>query len=136
MVFFGVLGFFIEFSKHKPSLTNFSGYAVALSLFACGVTICVATWLRYHGGPWSFFGIVMVAAAACRFGFASEIYLRGKFLLDPNSYLIATCLLCGVGCYCLIWGHLRKRHALQKTDGENLLCRNDSRTIPLQRNRR
>ena len=112
LAFFGTMGSLIEFSEGRPSSTNFYGYAVAVVLIASGVLTCVAARSHYGGGLWSFFGLICVAAAIVRFASASQVYMRGRDLISPVVFFSTTAVLWGVGCYCLIWGHLR--HQRQK----------------------
>ncbi len=107
LIFVGIMGLLIEFSKGKPSLTNFYGYVLAAVFVTSGALTCVAVRSHYGGGLWSFFGLVFVGAATGRFALVTELYMRSRHLISPAFFFSTTTALWGVGCYGLFWGHLR-----------------------------
>jgi hypothetical protein len=113
LVFLGILGLLVEFSKAKPSSTNYYVYVRAVVLIASGVLTFVAARSHYGGGYWSFVGLICVAAATVRFASASQLYMRGRHLISPVIFFSTTAVLWGVGCYGLIWGHMQ-RHRKKK----------------------
>jgi hypothetical protein len=113
LVFLGIVGLLIEFSKAKPSFANFYGYVLAVVLIASGVLTCVAARSNYGGGLWSFFGLVCVAATIGRLASVAQMYMENRHLVSPGIFYSTTAGLWGVGCYCLFWGHMR-RHREKK----------------------
>jgi len=107
LVFLGILGLLIEFSKATPSSTNFHGYVLGAVLIASGVLTGVAARFHYGGGLWSFIGLICVAAAIARVASAWQVYMQGRHFISPDFFYSMTAALWGVGCYCLVWGHIR-----------------------------
>jgi len=105
----GFLGFAVEYSEGKPSSTNFFGYILALLFLACGVIFFIGIRSCYRGGGWSFFGLLLVAAATAQFTSWMQLQLQGRQLLYPAAFCLTTAGLFGAGCYCLIWGHIRRQ---------------------------
>ena len=120
LIFLGIMGLMIEISKGTPSSTHFSGYVLAVALVASGALTCIAVRSRYGGGLWSFFGLLLLAATAYRFALASETYARKRDLLAPGVFFSTTAALCGVGFYCLIWGHIRRHRGTKISLGKDL----------------
>jgi hypothetical protein len=118
LIFLGALGLLIEFSKASPSSTNFYGCVLGTILIASGALTCVAVRLNYGGGLWSFFGSLFVAAAILRVAFAWQVYMQGGHFISPVVFHSITAGLWGVGCYCLVWGHMR--HHRKKATPSNL----------------
>ena len=106
LIALGILGLLVEFSGGKSS-SIFFGYVLGASLVICGGVICVATRAHYGGGLWSFCGLIFVAAATVRFAFVLDAHVGGRQLLSPGLFYSKIAALWGVGCYCLIWGHMR-----------------------------
>jgi len=118
LIFLGALGLLIEFSKVSPSSTNFYGYVLGTMLVASGALTCVAVRLNYGGGLWSFFGSLFVASAIVRVALAWQVYMQGRHFISPVVVNSITAGLWGVGCYCLVWGHMR--HHRKKAAPSNL----------------
>jgi len=112
LVFLGLMGLLTELEQKKLSSTNFSGYVRSVVLIASGALTWVAARFHYGGGLWSLFGLICSAAAFARFVSALQVNVRGRHLSSPEFFYSTTALLWGVGCYCLIWGHMR--HHRQK----------------------
>jgi hypothetical protein len=113
LLFLGVTGFFIQFKRGMLSSTNFQGYVLAIALTVSGGLTCGAVRVQYGGGLWSFVGVICSAIVIFRFANAIQIEMRGEFLVHPVDFFSKTAGLFGVGCYCLIWGHIR-RHRKRK----------------------
>jgi hypothetical protein len=88
-----------------------------------GVTTCVAARFRYGGGLRSFLGLLCITAAIARLAFAWQIDLQGRRLPSPAIFYTTTAFTWGLGCYCLIWGHMRHRRAKQNSLG-NVVSQN------------
>jgi hypothetical protein len=108
LLFLGVMGFLIELKHSMPSSRNFQGYVLAAAFAAGGAATCGAARFHYWGGLWSFAGIVCVTGVIFRFANAIQIGVRGGFVVDPFDFYSKTAALWVVGCYCLIWGHMRR----------------------------
>jgi hypothetical protein len=113
LIFIGTVGLVIELSREKPSSTNFYGYALAVVCITSGVLACVAAKSHYDGGPWFLFGLICVATCLSNIAFVSQLYMRGRHVAFPVITYSKIAGLWGVGCYCLIWGHMR-RHREKK----------------------
>jgi drug/metabolite transporter (DMT)-like permease len=111
LIFLGTTGLLVESSHGRPSSTNFKGYVDAVVIIVSGALTCVATRSHYGGGPWSFCGLILVAAAVGRLAFALQVYTRGAHFFHPERFYWMTAALWGAGCYCLVWGHIRCRRA-------------------------
>jgi hypothetical protein len=111
LILLGIMGLVIEIGEGAPTLRNFHGYALAGVLVGCGATTCVAAWLQYGGGLWSFSGLLFLAAATYRFALVSEMHMRSRQLVSPTVFFSTTAALCGVGFYCLVWGHIRRHRS-------------------------
>lgn len=109
----GVLGFLTELGKGMPSSTHFSGYVLAVVLVACGVLTCIAARLHYGGGLWSLLGLLLVAVGTCNLVSIWQAEIQGRHLISPVVSYSTIAALCGVGFYCLCWGHIR-RHGEKK----------------------
>ena len=106
----GVMGLLIELGKGMPSSKNFAGYVIAAVLVACGALTCIAVRLHYGGGLWSLLGLLFVAAGTVRLVSSTwQMELQGRHLISPDVPYATTAALCGVGFYCLCWGHFRRR---------------------------
>ena len=71
-----------------------------------GMLLCSAVW-TYGGGIYSLIGVTLVASAIIRAGFLLDIYLRGRHLISPVTNFALVASFWGVGCYCLVWGHMK-----------------------------
>jgi len=105
---FGALGFLIQLGEGMPSSTHFAGYVLAVVLVACGVLTCIAVRLHYGGGLWSLLGLLSVAAGALRLVSIWQAEIQGRHLNSPVVSYSTIATLCGVGFYCLSWGHIRR----------------------------
>ena len=103
----GIMGFIVEFSEGKASSTIVAGYMMAIVFVIWGPLLCLAVCWHYGGGAWSFIGAILVGYAMIHGGFSLDVYLRGRHFISPiiDFSIIAT--FWGVGCYCLVWGHMR-----------------------------
>ena len=104
----GVLGFLTELGNGMPSSTHFAGYVLAVVLGACGVFICIAVWLDYGGGLWSLLGLLLVASGTFRLVSIWQAEIQGRHLISPVVSYSTIAALCGVGFFCLSWGHIRR----------------------------
>jgi hypothetical protein len=120
LILLGFMGLMIEVGKGTPSFTNFHGYVLAGLFLACGAITCIAAWSQYGGGLWSFFGLLFLAAATFRFAIASEMHMRSRQLVSPAVFFSTTAALCGVGFYCLIWGHSRRHREARSSLRSNV----------------
>ena len=109
LVLLGVLGLLVELNKGKPSSTNFYGYVFAFLLLLCGVIVFLGIRSAYGGGAWSLFGLLLVAAASARFTSLLQGLINGRELRSPIIFFSTLTALWGAGCYCLAWGHIRRR---------------------------
>jgi hypothetical protein len=109
LMFLGVLGLLIESSRGKPSSTHFYGYVLAVLFLACGAIIFVGMRSAYGGGAWSLVGVLLVAAAIARITSMVQGLIQGRELRSPVVFCSTIAALWGVGCYCLAWGHIRRR---------------------------
>ncbi|MEJ0090983.1 MAG: hypothetical protein WDM80_14725 [Limisphaerales bacterium] len=115
----GIMGFIVEFSEGKSSSSIIAGYVMATMFFVWGVLLCSAVKLHYCGGVWSLVGITFVALAIIRAAFLLDIYLRGSHLIFSVLQFSLVAAFWGVGCYCLIWGHVR-HHRKKKSPNTRL----------------
>jgi hypothetical protein len=113
LLFLGVMGLLIEFSKAKPSSTNLYGYVLGVLFICSGVLTFIAVRRRYGGGLWSFFGLLCIGASIARLAIASQVYLQGRHFISPVTFYTVTATLWGMGCYFLIWGHIRRNQGSQ-----------------------
>ena len=114
---FGIMGLIAELSEGKESSTIVAGYMMAAVFIIWGTLLCLAVGLHYSGGAWSFSGVILVGCAMIFAGFSFDAHLKsGRAISSIDSSLIAT--LWVVGCYCLAWGHMRRR---QKLPANNVL---------------
>jgi len=108
MGFLVEMGFSVESSSGKNSSSVVLGYVIGAVFVICGVLLCLAVRLHYGGGLWSFLGVAFVAAAILRAAFMLDVFLRGShFLSSPFMFYSTVAAFWGIGCYCLVWGHMR-----------------------------
>jgi hypothetical protein len=109
----GVMGFIVEFNEGNKSSTIVAGYMMAAIFVIWGTLLCLAVARHYGGGAWSFFGAMLAGYAMIHTGFSLDVYLRGRHFISPIIDLSVVASSWGVGCYCLVWGHMR--HHRKKT---------------------
>ena len=105
---FGIMGLLIEFNKERPSSTNFYGYTIGALFFICGALTCIGVRLHYRGGLWSFCGLILIAAAIVRITFGLQTAMQGRHIIVPVPFYSSIVTLWVMGCYCLIYGHIRR----------------------------
>ena len=120
LIFLGVMGLLIEFSKVMPSSTNFYGYVLWVVLIVSGILICIAAWSHYGGGLWSFFGLMFIAETIGHLTFLAQVYMQHRHLTSPVSFFSTTAAFWGVGSYCLVWGHMRHHQKKVKPPNKSL----------------
>ena len=107
LMFVGVMGLLFEAEKGMPSSRHFYGYVLAVVLVTSGALIWIGARRRYGGGPWSVFGIILVAAAISASACLLELQVRHRPLAYPLTAYEMLAVFWGVSAYCLAYGHIR-----------------------------
>jgi hypothetical protein len=103
----GIMGFLVEISEGEKSSTIVAGYVMASVFVIWGTLLCLAVRFHYGGALWSAIGVILVTWAMIYSGFTLDSYLRGRHLTYPVRTFSLISIFWGVGCYCLVWGHMR-----------------------------
>ena len=109
LIFFAVLDLSVAIVLGEHQFLPFASRVFDVSFIICGVLICVATRLRYSGGFCFILGAIFVAGAITTTAAILEAYMRGEHFRNPISWYLRDAIFFGVGCSCLVLGHLRHR---------------------------
>jgi glucose uptake protein GlcU len=117
----GILGFVVEVSEGKASSTICAGYMMSGVFLIAGTFLLLAVWSHYGGGIYSFIGATLIALVMMHIGFTMDKYLRGRYYLSPFTAILPVAIGWVIGCYCLVWGHMR--HRRKKTTPPNTVLK-------------
>jgi hypothetical protein len=106
---FGVIGLGIEIELAQASSSRFDFYVLDSMCIAWGTLICIATLLRYGGGLWFAFGVILVGMAIYATIGLFRVYLLGEHLVSPTTSYSRTGVVWVIGVFCLVMGHIAHR---------------------------